>query len=344
MNPVQMLPKCLPLKKLSDVSMKVCIIGAGAMGTLYGMRLAMSGVNVCFVEKNEIAIANIQRQGLRMSGIDGDHEMPFTISSNAAALDPVDVVFVHTDTNNTRAAGEQAQQILKSSGFAITFQNGIGNVETLQNMLGHNRVLGGISYHSARLHEPGHSVHTNANTTWIGELNGQRSTRARQLATVLNNAGFSVELTESIDAVIWTKFVLNCAVNPICALTGCRTGEIGLSPTGRRFQSLVLDELLRLLQAKKIEPTDSDLRATIDGFSGRLFNKPSMLQHMENGLETEIDSLNGAAVREAAALGLHFPYNEAVTLLIKTRNEHVIKMLAEPAIDYEALEAAARKT
>ncbi|HIL19768.1 MAG TPA: hypothetical protein EYG12_11075, partial [Gammaproteobacteria bacterium] len=74
-----MLPKCLPLKRLSDGSMKVCIIGAGAMGTLYGMRLALSGVNVCLVEKNEIAIANIQRQGLRLSGIDGDHEMPFTI-------------------------------------------------------------------------------------------------------------------------------------------------------------------------------------------------------------------------------------------------------------------------
>ena len=321
--------------------MKVCIIGAGAMGTLYGMRLALSGVNVCLVEKNEIAIANIQRQGLRMSGIDGDHEMPFTISSNTADLDPVDIVFVHTDTNNTRAAGTHAQQILKPSGFAITFQNGIGNVETLQQLLGHDRVLGGISYHSARLHEPGHSVHTNANTTWIGELNGERSTRARQLATVLNNAGFSVELTDRIDAVIWTKFVLNCAVNPICALTGCRTGEIGLSPTGRQFQSFILDEIFQLLQAKKIEPTDADLRATIDGFSGRLFNKPSMLQHMENGLETEIDSLNGAAVREGASLGLRFPYNEALTLLIKTRNYHVIKMLEEPAIDYEALEAAA---
>ena len=321
--------------------MKVCIIGAGAMGTLYGMRLALSGVNVCLVEKNEIAIANIQRQGLRMSGIDGDHEMPFTISSNAADLDPVDIVFVHTDTNNTRAAGAHAQQILKSSGFAITFQNGIGNVETLQQMLGHDRVLGGISYHSARIQEPGHSVHTNANTTWIGELNGESSTRARQLVSVLNNAGFSVELTDRIDAVIWTKFVLNCAVNPICALTGCRTGEIGLSPTGRQFQSFILDEIFQLLQAKKIEPTDSDLRATIDGFSGRLFNKPSMLQHMENGLETEIDSLNGAAVREAASLGLRFPYNEALTLLIKTRNYHVIKMLEEPAIDYEALEAAA---
>nr|HIA89390.1 2-dehydropantoate 2-reductase [Gammaproteobacteria bacterium] len=238
-------------------------------------------------------------------------------------------------------AGAHAQQILKSSGFAITFQNGIGNVETLQQMLGHDRVLGGISYHSARIQEPGHSVHTNANTTWIGELNGESSPRARQLASVLNNAGFSVELTDRIDAVIWTKFVLNCAVNPICALTGCRTGEIGLSPTGRQFQSFILDEIFQLLQAKKIEPTDSDLRATIDGFSGRLFNKPSMLQHMENGLETEIDSLNGAAVREAASLGLRFPYNEALTLLIKTRNYHVIKMLEEPAIDYEALEAAA---
>ena len=321
--------------------MRVGIIGAGAMGGLYGGQLALSGVDVCLIEKDPAAVTNIKTNGFQLSGIGGEHTMALEIESEAANLAPVDIAFIHTDTNNTASAAQHAGQILKPEGFAITFQNGIGNVEILQSELGAERVMGGISYHSARLQSPGHSVHTNANKTWIGELDGERSARAEHLATLLNDAGFAVELVEDIDAVIWTKFVLNCAVNPICAITGFRTGEIGQDVSGRHFQMLIVDEILTLIAARNITLQDPDIRTTINNFSGKLFNKPSMLQHMEKGLVTEIESLNGAAVRAAQELGLDMPYNNALTLLIKACSTRTIRALHGPAIDYDALEAKA---
>jgi 2-dehydropantoate 2-reductase len=319
--------------------MKVGVIGAGAMGGLYGVQLALSGVQVSMVEKNPHTLSAIQKHGFHLSGLTGDHFVKLHAECDPSQLEPVDVAFIHTDTNNTAEAAQHAKRWLKEDGFAVTFQNGIGNVNILQETLGNDRVLGGISYHSARLDAPGHSVHTNANTTWIGELNGDISERARTLQTMLSNAGFNVDLVSDIEAVIWTKFVLNCAVNPICALTGFRTGEIGNNTDAKIFQGVIVDEILSLLQAKQISLRDPDIRSTIAAFSGTIFNKPSMLQHMENGVLTEIDALNGAAVREGRLLGMELPYNAAITLLVKATSARSIRSLHGHPTDYETLEA-----
>lgn len=312
------------------------------MGGLYGVRIALSGIKVSMVEENHTAIALIKKYGFHLSGITGDHFVPLDAASDPTQLEPVDVAFIHTDTNNTPAAALHARHFLKEDGFAVTFQNGIGNVEVLENTLGKERVLGGISYHSARLEAPAHSVHTNANTTWIGELNGEISDRARKLDSLLSTAGFTVEVVDDIESVIWTKFVLNCAINPICALTKLRTGEIGQDPETKNLQEIIVEEILSLLEAKKITLRDPDIRSTIAGFSGTIFNKPSMLQHMENGSLTEIDALNGAAVREAELIGIKLPYNAAITSLVKATNLRVIRELREPPVDYEVLETAAK--
>ena len=321
--------------------MKICIIGAGAMGGLYGARLIRAGQDVSFVDNRQDVVHNINRDGLHLSGVDGEHWIPGPASVDAADFAPADIAFIHTDTNNTGNAALHAQKVLSADGgWAITFQNGIGNVETLQDVLGPARVVGGISYHSAASPAPGHSDHTNAGRTFIGELNGADSGRIRQLNDLLTGAGFDVNVAEDIESVIWSKFVLNCAVNPVSAMTGLRTGEIGASEPARDFQQAILDEVLEVVQARGISLGDTDPRATVEGFTGRLFNRPSMLQHMDAGLATEIDSLNGAVVREGQRLGVDTPFNQALTLLVKARNAQLIQALHGPPIDYQALEAS----
>jgi 2-dehydropantoate 2-reductase len=320
--------------------MRICIIGAGAMGGLYGGRLVLAGQEVCFVDKRDATVAAFNGDGLHYDGVDGEHWIKAPAATSAAGFAPADIAFIHTDTNNTRAAAEHAQTVLADDGWAVTFQNGVGNVETLAEVLGAERVVGGISYHSAASPEPGHSTHTNANKTWIGELAGGGSARVEQLRELLAEAGFDVHIADSIVSVIWTKFMLNCAVNPICAITGFRSGEIGTNPAAMEMQELVLDEVLAVIEAKGIPLTDPDPKGSIKKILGRIYNKPSMLQHMEAGLPTEIDSLNGAVVREGAALGIPTPYNHALTLLIKARTAHMIQAIHGPPIDYEALESA----
>ena len=321
--------------------MKICIIGAGAMGGLYGGRLLLAGEDVQFIEIRQAAVDALNNGRFLFDGIDGEHRLKAPAATSAQGLPAADIAFIHTDTNNTRAAGEQAKAVLKPAGWAVTFQNGVGNVETLSEVLGAARVVGGISYHSAASPEPGHATHTNANKTWIGELGGGGSPRVEQLRDLLAGAKFDPHIADDIQAVIWTKFMLNCAVNPVCAITGLRSGEVGLDEAAAEMQERVLDETLAVIAAKGIVLTDPDPKASIRRILGRAFNKPSMLQHMEAGLPTEIDSINGAVVREGAALGIPTPYNHALTLMIKARNANMIRQIHQPPVDYGALEAAA---
>ena len=103
---------------------------------------------------------------------------------------------------------------------------------------------------------------------------------------------------------IWTKFVLNCSINALCATSGLRTGEIARLQPMDRMQDRVMDEAFAVVRAKGLDLGEAELRAKIKAQCWMKSNRPSILQHVEAGRCTEIDALNGALVREAQALGL----------------------------------------
>lgn len=169
--------------------MRICVIGAGAMGSLYGGLLARNGVDVTLVDSRADHIAAIAEDGLRLDGITGALTIPLA-ATTAPADDSADVAIVLTDSNSTRAAAETAARVLTPEGWAVTLQNGVGNLETLSEVLGEARVAGGLSYHSAAFRAPGHVSHTHAGPTWLGELDGRASPRVTALAALLQSAGF----------------------------------------------------------------------------------------------------------------------------------------------------------
>lgn len=235
--------------------------------------------------------------------------------------------------------------MLKPDGYALALQNGIGNLEALAAVLGSGRVAGGLRYHSATMAGPGHAVHTHAGPTWIGELDGGASPRMDAAAGLLRRAGFTPTFVDDIVGFIWTKFIHNCAINPILAVSGLRVGEISMSPDADALQTKIIEEALAVVHAKGITLTDPDSIASIKDFCTRKFNKPSMQQHMEAGRRIEIDALNGAIVCEGKALGILTPYNEALTWMVGARQHFAMTIENAPPVDYAALEAeiAARK-
>ena len=125
----------------------------------------------------------------------------------------------------TSAAG-----LLKPDGAALTLQNGIGNLEILAATLGSGRVLGGVTMNSANLPGPGQAQHSHAGPTWLGELDGKPSPRLAAIVEALTRAGLETIVTDDVQAHVWNKFVLNCAINPLCAITGLLPGEIAVTP------------------------------------------------------------------------------------------------------------------
>ena len=322
----------------------MCIIGAGRMGSLYGALLAKSGLQVTLYDPWRQHIDIIRHNGLRIDGISGDLTIRIPATDEVEEIAPCDIALVLSDTNGTAHAAEVARRVLIPSGFALTLQNGIGNVEILSNAIGADRVLAGLSYHSAALVGPGHIRHTHSGPTYLGEITGESTERLSNLVRVFKDSNFNSIPVDNITAHIWEKWVHNCAINAISAISGLRVGEISSTPDADELQSHVIAEALAVVKANGISLPEKNLAAAIKAFCKVKFNKPSMLQHMEEGRATEVDALNGAVVRAGEKLGINAPYNHAITLMIKAREQYMRNASRKNPIDYDALELQAKKT
>lgn len=318
---------------------RIVVIGAGSMGGLYGGRLAQAGMDVTFVDQWQQHVDAINASGLRLSGLRGESSVKARASVSAGGLPPFDIAIVLVDTNSTAAAAAAASSCLKSDGYAISLQNGIGNVEILESALGRARVVGGLSYHSASLVGPGHVAHTNIGKTLIGELDGGQSPRVEALRKAFELAEMNPVVSDDVLAEIWRKFALNAAINPICAVTGLRVGEISRTPAVDALQTRILEEIIAVMDAKGVRRA-GDLMASIKAHMRNRFIKPSMMQHVEAGRRTEIDALNGALVKQARELNILTPYNDALVALVKGVERSRQQVVHDP-IDYDALDAAA---
>jgi 2-dehydropantoate 2-reductase len=319
--------------------MRITVVGAGAMGGSYGGLLALAGHEVQLIDAWQAHVDAINRDGLLIDGVRGAQRVRLPAATAPAAGDAAEVAILFVDANNTKAAAATVAQVLAPESCAITFQNGIGNVETLQAALGRERVLGGSSMCSAATRGPGQVALTHLGKTSLGETDGALRPRTERLAAALNGAGFETEVVPDVMAVIWEKFALNCCINAIAATTGLRAGEIARLPELDAFQDKIIAEVMAVTAAKGIRLPTPDLPAKIKAQCRKKFNQPSMLQHVEAGRRTEIDALNGALLREAAAQGVATPYNEALVALLKGRELHQQRVTHEPDLDFDAWEA-----
>ena len=324
--------------------MRIGVIGAGGMGCLYGGRLTQAGYDVTLLDIWQPHVDAIKSSGLLLDGIGGEARIAIKAASNPADMPQCGLAIIFVDANSTRDAARIARSILSDNGYALTLQNGIGNVEALIDELGDTRAMGGLSYHSAALKGPGHVTHTHSGPTWLGERDGTQSPRLNELLEIHARAGLQPVEVDDITGYIWDKWVLNSAINPVSAITGLRQGEIPRTPPVEEFQTRIIDEILAVVAAKGIRLHDPDIKTSIKDQCWKKFNKPSMQQHVEAGKRTEIDALNGAVVRLAREAGVPVPFNEAITMLIKGLEKSRKQSVDGPSIDYDALEAEAART
>ena len=352
--------------------MRVAVLGAGAMGSIFGAALVRAGAEVVFFDKRSEVVEAINRDGLRLSGVLGEFTLrggeanreapplpplrqvegapspsggeggvaPVLATSDPKTLGKVDVALVLVDANATVEVAKVAEACLKPDGFALTLQNGIGNYEALSERLGEGRVLAGSTFNSGAGKGPGVAVHTNLGPTWIGELDGRVSERAKSIAEKFIAVGLPFEVVKNVKGVVWSKFVHNCAINPVAAVTGLRSGEIARNAAAAKMLDRVLDEVLAVVEAEGVRLPEADPKTHVHDHCWERYNRPSMLQHIESGRATEIDALNGALVRRAKVFGILVPANEMIVLCVKAIE--AAGRRDGTALDEKALEAAGR--
>jgi 2-dehydropantoate 2-reductase len=162
-------------------------------------------------------------------------------------------------------------------------------------------------------------MHTNNGETFIGELDRARTGRLETIRGLFEEGGLNPVLVDDVVVTIWSKFVHNCGINALCAITGLRPGEIREVPSLDEFQTGIVNETVALVRAKGIALPDPNPLSSIKDYCAHKFHRPSMMQHLDRGQLTEIDSLNGYVARESARLGMTAPCNDALTRLMHGR-------------------------
>jgi 2-dehydropantoate 2-reductase len=301
---------------------RVAVIGAGGVGSVFGGLLAAAGHDVWLVHRRAEVVDTLRRDGLQLETPDRHQRIRVHATSSTAEIGPVDLIMIMTKSMDTPAAAEAARALVGPSTVALTLQNGLGNLEIIAAAVGSERSLMGMTYVGAAMVGPGHARLTAPGPSFVGEPSGSRSERVEQLAETFSAAGIPMHSTEHLWDMVWGKLVINAALNATCALTGA-SGETALgAESAYNWLGMVAEETARVasalgIQLPYVDPAERVRQHCRD--VGR--SKPSMLQDMERGRPTEIDAINGAVVREGARVGVPTPYNEALLHLVRAREQ-----------------------
>jgi ketopantoate reductase len=201
--------------------------------------LARGGAELVCLDRSADVVAALQQHGILVRGVLGEQTVPVRATTDPAQLGLADMALVLVDAAATPAAAAIAKACLKPDGFALSLQNGIGNLEALVDALGPQRVMAGITYNSGTGEGAARSWHTHLGLTPMGEATGTMSPRLEAMAERFRAQGMAVELTDKVEAAIWSKFVHNCAINPISALTGLRPAQIMQTPPAQALMEHV---------------------------------------------------------------------------------------------------------
>ena len=295
--------------------MKICIVGCGAIGSLFAAHLAqLEDVEVWAFDLDRRHVDAINANGLRLSGESSVLSYP-RASSNPGDIPPCEFGIVATKSMHTRAAIENSAGIFKQ-GAVLTVQNGVGNEETIAEFV--PRVMRGTTFPAGHMVEPGHVAQDTGGKTWIGPFEAKPAARVEieTLASLLTESGMETLAMEDARGAQWTKLIFNAATNPIGALTGLPHGVACDQPMLRKVISGLVAEGVAVAGALGIT-LDSDPDELVDHAREVAYlHKSSMLQDVLAKRATEVAAINGGIVKFGQEKGVPTPLNQAMWALI----------------------------
>ena len=297
--------------------MRICIVGCGAVGSLFAANLAqLEDVEVWAYDASREHVDAINANGLRLSGA-GEVTGRVQATTDAQELPACNYGIVATKAMHTDAAIAATAHAF-ADGYVATVQNGLGNEETLSQHV--ERVIRGTTFPAGKILEPGHVQWDVKGDTTLGPYDERTPVEVvERLAEACTRGGMPCNAVQDARGPQWRKVIFNASTNPIGALTGLTHGRVCERPDLRALVSRLVDEGKAVAAAQGIE-LDADPEELIDHAAQKHVaydHKASMLQDVEARRQTEIDYLNGGIVRFGGEHGVPTPLNEAIWALVK---------------------------
>ncbi|HEX8836371.1 MAG TPA: 2-dehydropantoate 2-reductase [Candidatus Acidoferrum sp.] len=299
------------------MSVRVCIVGCGAIGGIFAAHLArVEEVEVHAYDVNKEHIRAIHERGLRLSGA-ADFTVRLHATSDASEIPACDLGIVATKSTHTRPAIEQTKHVFSPGSAVCSVQNGVGNEEIVAEHVKY--VIRGTTFPAGHLVEPGHVGFDINGDTWIGPFEPTNTPYefVQRLSDLLNRGGLHVIPLQDARGAQWTKLIFNAATNPVGALTLLDHRAATRFPSTAALFNDLIAEGEAVAKALGIE-LHGDPRALVEkGASAPGKHKASMLQDVLAKRQTEVDFMNGAIVEWGKKTGVPTPLNRAMWQLIK---------------------------
>ena len=302
--------------------MKIAIIGAGAMGSIYASFLAKSNNEVLAIDLWEDHLKAIKDNGLRVSGFSGDNIVKnVKVSNNINDAKDYELFVIATKASGVGPVASKLSKIISNQSLILTIQNGLGAGERIASFMPTDNILLGVAQgFGASMKGPGHAHHNNMSMIRIGEMNGGITPRLNNLVKIWCDAGFNAKAFEDIEQLIWEKFICNVAWSGSCSVFRKTLGQVMDNEHMFNIAKGCALEARQMGDLNKVNFTFDDTVEYITEFGKKLLNsKPSMLQDVEANRLSEVDAINGMVVTLGKELGIETPYNTAVSSIIKAQ-------------------------
>jgi 2-dehydropantoate 2-reductase len=298
--------------------MRIAILGSGAMGSLFGGRLASAGANVVLYDVYREHVEAVRSGGLAIEDAGGHPVLTAhpQASGDPAACRDADVYVVFVKATATEEIARTFASIAGARAIVLTLQNGLGNEAILRTHFGDARTAAGVTSQGATFLSPGRIRHAGAGPTHLGMSSGTNE-RLAAFAGLLNAAGMETHLSDDVASHIWSKLVINVGINALTALLAQPNGRLLEQEDTRALLSDLVAEAVAVARARGVRLAYEDPLARVLEVAERTgANRSSMLQDFDRGRLSEIEFINGAILREARAAGIPAPVNTTVTRLV----------------------------
>jgi 2-dehydropantoate 2-reductase len=304
--------------------MKTAIVGAGAMGSLFGALLSEAGTEVWLYDVWHEHVDAINRNGLQIEreGVTRVARIPAT--TDPGKIDRTELVILFVKSTQTEKASAIGRRLAGDKGLVLTLQNGMGNADIVAENIDPEKILAGTTSHGATLLKAGSIRHAGVGPTTLGAWSATETglENARRVAEFFTTAGIETEAVNDVHSVVWNKLLINIGINAITALTGIKNGQLLDLESTRDISRAAVEEAMTVARAAGVSINEDAVEHVLTVAQATAANRSSMGQDVDHRRQTEISTINGYIVRQAGKLGLHAPVNRTLSALVETLQYH----------------------
>lgn len=298
--------------------MKIAVIGAGAMGSLFGGVLSENDNEVTLIDVSKVHIEAINTNGLYLDTEEGARFIKVLARYANEINEKPDLIIIFTKTIYSKSALDSAKHLIGENTHIMTLQNGLGNAELLEQYVPKNRIIVGMTNFPSDLVGPGKVSSHGKGIVVAMSADKQDHKFLKEVEKTFNNAGLNCEITPKAFIHIWEKVAFNAAINTLTAVTRLRIGDVASTEQGYALAFEIAKEVISVANKTGIKAEIEVVNTNLEmAFEHHKDHMPSMMQDMLAKRQTEIESINGAVINKAEAVGVDVPVTRVMYSLIK---------------------------